>query len=297
MRASYGSLQLLGLKPGGYPFSPRAVFLLIGDACEGGCLFCPQSSGSPEKLSRVTWPEVEEADVIGAILKTKIDRVCIQATRSPATKHEVLRLLKKIGEATIAPISVSMHIETFEDARELLEAGAANVSMALDTATEELSQQIKHKPILQTIDLLIKTASHYPGQVTTHLIAGLGETQEELVELARVLIRANVCVSLFAFTPIPGTQLENIQQPELSIYRQLQAALALIRKDHDWKITYNHGFIIDLGDYKPHLKQSDFQNPGCRGCNRPYYNEKPGGIIYNHPNPPDMEQIIKEIGL
>lgn len=231
------------------------------------------------------------------MLKTKIDRVCIQATKSSVTKNEVLRLLKKIGDATIAPVSVSMHIETIEDARELLEAGAANISMALDTATEELSQKIKRKPMMQTVDLLIKTASYYPGQVTTHLIAGLGETQEELVELARVLIRANVCVSLFAFTPIPGTPLENIKQPELTTYRQIQAALALIRKDHDWEIIYSHGCIISLGDYKPHIKQSDFQNPGCRGCNRPYYNEKPGGIIYNHPNPPDMEQIIKEIGL
>jgi len=28
-----------------------------------------------------------------------------------------------------------------------------------------------------------------------------------------------------------------------------------------------------------------FQTAGCRGCNRPYYNERPGRAIYNYPRP------------
>lgn len=295
MRASYGSLQLLGLKPGEYNFTPRAIYLLIGDACQGGCLFCPQSSGNPEKLSRVTWPEVDEAEILKAIGKTDLNRICIQATRSSATKAEVITFLSKAVQLTCAPVSVSMHIETLQDAIELFEAGAANISIALDTATQELSLKIKNKPLQPSINLLKEIAKLYPGQVTTHLIAGLGETQEQIVELARDLIKSDVVVSLFAFTPIPGTPLENHQPPDIKSYRQIQTALALIRNDHDWKIDYKDGLIQNLGDFEQQIEPQDYQNPGCKGCNRPYYNEKPGGALYNHPNPPSMTDILKEL--
>lgn len=295
MRASYGSLQLLGLKPGGYDFSPKAIYLLIGDACQGGCLFCPQSSGNPEKLSRVTWPEVDENLLLKSIEKTTLNRICIQATRSSSTKGEVLVFLSRLSTLTCAPISVSMHIETVRDARDLIEAGAANISLALDTANESLSQKIKNKPLDLSINLLKDIASFYPGQVTTHLIAGLGETQEEIVELARDLIKSDIVVSLFAFTPIPGTILENMPPPDLKAYRQIQAALAMIRRDPEWHIGYENGKIVDLGQYRDKIIPCDFQNPGCKGCNRPYYNEKPGGTIYNYPNPPDMTKIIEEL--
>jgi biotin synthase len=28
-----------------------------------------------------------------------------------------------------------------------------------------------------------------------------------------------------------------------------------------------------------------FRTSGCPGCNRPLYNERPGGVMYNHPQP------------
>ncbi|MCW3977503.1 MAG: radical SAM protein, partial [Candidatus Bathyarchaeota archaeon] len=35
---------------------------------------------------------------------------------------------------------------------------------------------------------------------------------------------------------------------------------------------------------------------GCPGCNRPYYNERPGGPLYNYPRQPLPDEIraIKE---
>jgi biotin synthase len=46
--------------------------------------------------------------------------------------------------------------------------------------------------------------------------------------------------------------------------------------------------IIDFGVDKRTLSQiiqksEAFQTTGCPNCNRPYYNEKPSGPIYNYP--------------
>ncbi|MEM2915121.1 MAG: radical SAM protein, partial [Candidatus Bathyarchaeia archaeon] len=34
-----------------------------------------------------------------------------------------------------------------------------------------------------------------------------------------------------------------------------------------------------------------FKTSGCPGCNRPYYNERPGGPIYNYPRKPTSKEI------
>jgi len=44
---------------------------------------------------------------------------------------------------------------------------------------------------------------------------------------------------------------------------------------------------------------SPFQTSGCPGCNRPYYNEKPSGPIYNYPRSLTREEkteIKKQLG-
>lgn len=129
-------------------------------------------------------------------------------------------------------------------------------------------------------------------KVATHLIMGLGETEEELVELARKIIKAGASISLFAFTPVEGTPLENNAPPEPKRYRMVQIALALIRKNRNASLHYQNGKLVFEVLPKQLLKPKDFQNPGCRGCNRPYYNEKPGGFMYNYPNPPDLDDAL-----
>jgi biotin synthase len=39
-----------------------------------------------------------------------------------------------------------------------------------------------------------------------------------------------------------------------------------------------------------------FQTSGCPGCNRPYYNERPGGHLYNYPRKlyvKEIEEIVR----
>jgi len=296
MRASYGTLQLLGLKPGGFPFSPRTGFFLLGENCMGGCAFCPQAGGRTDLLSRITWPSVKLEDVLASLKNIETDRICLQAVKKPEIEKEVLEVLEKIKSVTKTPTSISMSLSSVESADVLFENGADTVSVAIDCASPELATDVKSISLKKTKNLLLELSKKYPGKIATHLIAGLGETDRQLVELSRELLKSNIIVSLFAFTPIKGTKLENSPKPSLIRYRRLQTALALIRNSQEKVIKYDSdGNIINLENYKNILKPSDFQTPGCDGCNRPYYNERPGGVIFNHPNPPDLKEIFKEI--
>jgi biotin synthase len=52
-------------------------------------------------------------------------------------------------------------------------------------------------------------------------------------------------------------------------------------------MRFEKGHLIDFGLQKINLLKvvksgEPFRTSGCPGCNRPYYNERPGGIIYNY---------------
>jgi biotin synthase len=145
--------------------------------------------------------------------------------------------------------------------------------------------------------LLSEAAIEFPGNMTTHLIVGLGESEEEMVRILQVMYDRGITVALFAFTPIKGTRLEALKQPEMSHYRRVQVALdavrtGLTRADY---FKFQDGKITDFGIPVDELQQrrggEPFQTSGCTGCNRPYYNETPGEELYNYPKPLTAEEI------
>ncbi len=196
----------------------------------------------------------------------------------------------------------------------LADAGVDRITVPLDAATEKLFGKTKGRPVggpylwEEQREVLVKAVEIMGrGRVGTHLIVGLGENESDVVKTVQWCVDVGVYPGLFAFTPIEGTALETRPQPSLSSYRRLQLAHYLIthRKTRFEKMNFDaSGRLLDFGVSEKQLTQvvrtgSPFVTSGCPGCNRPYYNEKPGGPIYNYPRPPlpvEIAQIEKELG-
>ena len=110
-----------------------------------------------------------------------------------------------------------------------------------------------------------------------------------------------VLPALFAFTPVRGTALEGKSPPNLESYRRIQLARYLIVNGKT-KIADMHfnerGKISGYGLTNEALNAEvevglPFQTSGCPDCNRPFYNEKPSGPIYNYPEKLSKEEIEK----
>jgi biotin synthase len=139
------------------------------------------------------------------------------------------------------------------------------------------------------------------ASVSTHLIVGLGETEKDICQTIQWCINSGVYPGLFAFTPIPGTALENSSPPSLSSYRRLQLAHHILthKQTRFEDMTFdNDGCVTGFGVSKESALEAidsgePFLTSGCPGCNRPYYNERPGGPLYNYPKQLLPEEIME----
>ncbi|MEM2912851.1 MAG: radical SAM protein [Candidatus Bathyarchaeia archaeon] len=316
IRVSLGSAIVLGLTKGMMSAEPTTAYLLTyrRGRCLANCAFCPQarsSSGRTDMLSRVTWPAFNLNDVVKGIERAADDgrvmRVCIQALNYPGVQGDIAYISAYIRSVSDVPISVSCQPLRYEEMIKLREAGVERVSISLDAATEEIFTKIKGELATgpyrwQTHLDALKTAVKVFGEmkVTTHLIVGLGEREEDIAYIMQRCVDMGVFPALFAFTPIPGTRMANHPRPPVAHYRRVQIAHYLIthgiRRFEDMK--FENGRIFDFGIsandlHRIVLSGDPFLTSGCPNCNRPYYNEDPKGPIYNYPRKPAAEEILE----
>jgi biotin synthase-related radical SAM superfamily protein len=136
-----------------------------------------------------------------------------------------------------------------------------------------------------------------PGRAAVHLIVGLGETEQEMVGRVQWAHDLGVTVGLFAFTPVRGTHLADRPPPLLAAYRRMQAARWLIVHDlaPAGGMTFDgEGRLLSLGAPLP-ITGEPFRTSGCPDCNRPFYNEQPGGPLYNFPRPLTADEVARAI--
>jgi biotin synthase len=313
---SLGTAAVLGLSRARLQEVPTTAHFLFGEKCFNNCAFCAQASGAKgdsRRLSRVTWPVFDWREIAGP-LKQRIDRgsfmrVCVQTvecSEAPGPSLEFVRRARALSpqvyvSASIAPVSVSR-------VRLYLEAGATNVGLPIDAATARVYATVKGGPggaFERAWDVLARSAALWPGRISTHLMVGLGETEEEA---ARFLLRAReagVTLGLFAFTPVRGTSMEGQRPPALASYRRVQVAAHFLKRGGDAAgIEYREGRIIRValeGDALAEaLEGRPFETSGCLYCNRPYYNERPGQVMMNYPRPltpAEAREALRDSGL
>ena len=206
------------------------------------------------------------------------------------------------------PISVSCQPLNAENMWSLSKAGTDRIGIALDAATEKLFNQIKGEAAggpyeWQNEFVLLRTAIGVfgEGNVSTHLIVGLGETEREAVRMLQRCVDLGVLPGLFTFTPVRGTALAGKKQPQLEVYRRVQVARYLIVNAlgrFEEMGFGSGGQIEDFGVGKDVLAivvngGKPFLTSGCVDCNRPFYNEKPSGPIYNYPRTLTSQEIAE----
>lgn len=309
INVSVGTAGLLGLADVPMAVAPTTAYLMLGGRCAMNCAFCAQARGSEAdvlKLSRVTWPEYPLEVVVHALgdvaSNGAVKRACIQVTVGEEAFQKTLVAVHAIkSSAPELPLDVAILPMNMEQVRELLAAGVDHIGIGLDAASRPVFERVKGNRWRKVLALLEEAAREYPGRVAVHLIVGLGETEKDVIALIQHLHDLSVTVGLFAFTPVAGTAMDGWAPPDLSSYRRVQAARYLIVHGGCRAEQFNFsadGRLLSFGvrDVESLLSDGEaFRTSGCPDCNRPYYNERPGGVMYNYPCPLTPEQAQKAV--
>ncbi|EGO62060.1 radical SAM protein [Acetonema longum] len=307
-KLSAGTAGLIGQKPVKTDAPPTTGYIMLGEKCGNNCRFCSQSRQSQAKdnlLSRITWPAVPAAEAASGIAAAyaagRIKRACLQVVHSGDSCAAAARAVADLALAGAGsvPVCVSSHLETVEQAERLMAAGADRICIALDAATPAVYRDAKEGDWLSKWDLLIRCAARFSGRVTTHLIVGLGETEAEMADVLAACVQQRITVGLFAFTPIRGTAWSGRTPPAIGSYRRIQVAHYLLQTGYGREIIRCEQGRIS-GFNLPALTEfladgRAFQTSGCPDCNRPYYNERPGGTMYNYPRPLRPDEVRRAV--
>ena len=279
--------------------------------CLANCSFCSQANKSNSKsllLSRISWPEFQTSNVVTSIKKAYLNgivkRVCLQALNYHGVFNHLNAIVRLIKYFSAIPISVSCQPDNVENILQLANFGADRIGIPIDVATKRLFTNIKGENVggpyqWETQFKKLRSAINIfgKGNVSTHLIIGLGESEKEALAVIQHLTDLGILSALFAFTPIRGTRLENFGRPSIESYRRIQIAKYLIGNgvvsfdklgfnDFDQLVSYGVDKsvlckIVESG--------GPFRTSGCPDCNRPFYNERPSGPLFNFP------RVLKEI--
>ena len=316
-----GTLGVLGLELVQMDTPPTTAYLQIytEERCMANCLFCAQASGSHADMRHIARGMYIPADLDAVVKRLGLaydrgylKRACIQTALYDMWWEDTICLIKSIREKSMIPISLSVFPLGDEKYKELKAVGVNELVIPIDACTSELFDRIKGKNTggpysWESHTDGIKRASQIFETVGTHLIIGLGETDEDAAKIIDDLWKYQINSALFSYTYIPGAQilLENNKE-DIRHYRVVQLGRYLITQGlaSYSGMLFSHGDLFDFGleiDEIMKIIESGiaFQTSGCPECNRPMANET-FSRIYNFPREPtgnEIEQIKNELGI
>ncbi len=308
IRVSIGTAILLKLVKGICQTAPTTAYLMTyhNGKCRANCAFCPQarnSMGRSDMLSRVLWPKFKINDVINALSSKTVKRICIQTLNYNGFVRDIFRIVNSLSSVDI-PISLSIPPVSINTLREFKLKGVERIGISFDAVNPEIFSEIKGETYswsghVRFLDNALKIFGR--GNVTVHIIIGLGESEYEAIKFINEVISKGALIGLFAFTPIQGTRLEHLAKPSIEKYRRLQLSTYLLKKEiiklDD--IEFNsRNEVLGINIERNRLLEIidsglPFITMGCPDCNRPYYNEEPIGPYYNYPLKPGRNEIEK----
>ncbi|MFZ2961343.1 MAG: radical SAM protein [Candidatus Ozemobacteraceae bacterium] len=309
IRVSYGTAIVLGLLEAHQDVPPTTAYLLWDPGCRGACSFCPRGDGNSadDRLSRITWPEFSLAEVTDR-LKTRrgcIRRICLQTGWNPETEDELRDRARGLKTAGL-PLCVTIHPSQPDLAERLLGESADKVGIGMDAASPATYQTHKKRPWNEDFPALLRLLGRFPGRIEIHLIFGLGDTEKTFLETMETLMGEGGEIALFALTPTrknaPGFTAPDLSSwRRIQIFRHLRGAGHITLKD----VIFEKERLISFGIAEAALVSlladgTAFRTSGCGDCNRPFYNERPGGIWYNFPRaltPDESRKALQETEL
>jgi len=200
------------------------------------CQFCSigQSLAAGRTIARKT-PE-QLAEVAKAAVALDGVKHMVMTTGTPAGADRGAAILADSARAVKAAVDLPIQVQCEppeDDAwhQRMKDAGADALGMHLEAVTPEVRARIMpgkaSVPVakyLSSFEAAVRVFGR--GQVSTYILAGLGDTAEAILSMSETLVRIGVYPFVVPFVPISGTPLESHPAPSSAFMAQILEPLS-----------------------------------------------------------------------
>lgn len=200
------------------------------------CQFCAigQSLAAGRTVERKTPAQL--AEVAKAAVELDGVRHMVMTTGTPSTKDRGAGILTESARAIKAavPLPIQAQCEPPDDDAwfgRMREAGVDALGMHLELVTPELRTRLMpgkaEVPLARYFTAFEAAVPVFGrGQVSTYILAGLGDTREAILDIAQRLVEIGVYPFVVPFVPISGTPLESHATPPAAFMHSILGPLA-----------------------------------------------------------------------
>ena len=209
------------------------------------CQFCAigQSLAAGRTIERKT-PEQ-----LGEVAKAAVDldgvTHMVMTTGTPPGRDRGAKILCESarGVKAMVDLPIQAQCEPPDDVvwfQSMKDAGIDSLGMHLEAVSENVRARVMPGKAQLSVERYFKAfEAAVPvfgyGQVSTYILAGLGDTQEEILAICDRLVRAGVYPFVVPFVPIAGTPLESHPTPPPAFMHKILEALAGMLRDGGMK--------------------------------------------------------------
>ncbi len=333
VRISYASAIALRMKSGrfGRDFEFGGINLLLNydEGCLSDCGYCGLARTRPvgygDQFIRVEWPLVGTDELVDrmAACEPELTRLCISMVTHGHAYADTCDITRRITSRVRTPLSILVAPPTLN--RERLETfkslGVDMIGIGLDAVTEELFRSLRTDVPAGGLkwekywEIVTGAREVFgPWKVNVHTLVGIGETDQDLIEIFTALRDRQIFSYLFCFNPEPDSRMAGHPKSPIARWRRVQLAKHLIETEgYD---LGQFGFDADGGLTRLRASRAAvdavvrqgvaFMTNGCPGesgepgCTRPYGSYRPAEQFRDYPFQPsaaDLDEIRKQLRL
>jgi radical SAM protein (TIGR04043 family) len=216
------------------------------------CKFCGIELGQNERLMQKQPHQLGE--VAEEAYKERVATHITLTTGTPSGQDKGALMLAEAAREIKQRVNMPVHVQLEPPENKFLQllydAGADTVGMHIESFDEEVLKQVcSMKTNLEAYFKAWKTAVELfgDGQVSTFIIAGLGETNESILQGAEKAARIGVIPYVLPLRPIIGTAFENVSPPSPERMTRLYNGVCEILKEYGLDPRKNRAGCIRCG--------------------------------------------------
>ena len=314
------------------------LLLTYPEGCRANCAYCglarhreAERNYADRNFIRVDWPAVSMDEVVDIVARdvagSPFHRMCISMITHPNSDEDTVTVLKKWTDRIdpdAIPISILSNPTTMTraDVQVLKDMGSDIFTVALDAATPDLFDRTRGKGVQSPHtwkkywEVMLEARDIFgPKKFGAHIIVGMGETEQEVMQVVQDIVDLGGHSHMFCFFPEKGSLMDHLPATPRDQWRRVQLARYLV--DYcgvrvDQMKFDESGRISDFGMPASELSTIidagiAFRTSGCPGkfaddisaCDRPYGDSPPSNIA-SYPfalKDVDIRRVRSQLGM